>query len=371
MAVPFIDLNPIVARVRAEVLADWADCLDQREFVGGQRVTQLERSIGEALGVPRVVACANGTDALIVGLQALGVRRGSKVALPNLTFWATFEAVAQLGAIPVLVDIDPDDLQLSLDELTRAHDEHRFEVAILVHLYGWTSGRLEEIRAFCKERGIALLEDGAQAFGVIAGKTPVLAEAEIGTLSFYPAKVVGGAMDGGALTMHAEAHEAYLRSICNHGRAEHYAYAHVGWNSRMGALQAAFLNRILAEVPAILEHRRAAAAWYRERLGAERALRVYGPPPGVVENGYLNVVTVEGRSGDEIISRLKNAGVGAARTYPATMSDQPPATCALAHGDLRHSRALCSQVVNLPLYYGITREAQETAVRALIAAASA
>ena len=138
--IPFIDLKRLVAHFRSEVLADWAACLDNTEFVGGPRVAAVEKKLASSLGVPIVVSCANGTDALLVALPAIGVKRGMKVALPNLTFWATFEAVAQLGAeIPVLVDIDPDDLHVSLDELRAAHDAHHFEALMLVHLFGWTS----------------------------------------------------------------------------------------------------------------------------------------------------------------------------------------------------------------------------------------
>lgn len=370
MPVPFIDLSRLVQRVRADVLPAWTECLDKCEFVGGPRVGALEKKLAGVLSVPHVVSCANGTDALIVGLQALGVKPGSKVALPNLTFWATFEAVAQLGATPVLLDVDPDDLQMSLAELKAAHDVHRFDAAMLVHLYGWASGQLREIRAFCKERGIALLEDGAQCFGVEAFGEPVLAGATVSTLSFYPAKVVGGAMDGGAITMQTKEQEHLVRSLCNHGRSDHYSYAHVGWNSRMGGLQAAFLSRILDELPGILESRRTAARAYREALASVPKVKVYGPPAGVVENGYLNVLTVDGKKGQEIVDALKAAGVGAARTYPEPMDMQPPAkrAGAIAHGDLRVSRAICERVVNLPLFYGIREDERATAVKALVAA---
>src|SRR5262249_3817672 len=163
----------------------------------------------------------------------------------------------------------------------------RFDAAILVHLFGWTSARLTEIRAFCKERGIALLEDGAQCFGVEVSGEPVLAKADVATLSFYPAKVVRGAMDGGALTLQSEAQEALVRSLCNPGRSDHYSYAQVGWNSRMGGIQAAFISRVLDELPAILGSRRDAASFYRTRLQeADARVKVYGPPAGVVENGY-------------------------------------------------------------------------------------
>lgn len=367
MSVPFIDLSRLVAQVREDVLRDFAECLDGCEFVGGPRVGALEDKLARALGVERVVSCANGTDALVVGLRALGVRRGMKVALPNLTFWATFEAVVQLGATPVLIDVDPDDLQLDLDELRAAHDAHRFDAAMLVHLYGWTSARLREIRAFCKERRVALLEDGAQCFGVEANGEPVLAGAEVATLSFYPAKVIGGAMDGGAVTMRGSEHEAFVRSICNHGRSAHYSYAHAGYNSRMGGLQAAFLSRVLDEVPAILESRRKAAAFYRAELASIPGVRVYGPPTGVKENGYLNVLTVSGKGGQQLVDGLKAAGIGAARTYPEPMDAQPPAkeAGAIAHGDLRRSRAVCASVVNLPLFYGIREEECAAAVEAL------
>jgi dTDP-4-amino-4,6-dideoxygalactose transaminase len=368
--IPFIDLKRLVAEIRADVIADWTACLDNTEFVGGPRVSAVEKKLATVLGVPQVVSCANGTDALLVALQAVGVKRGMKVALPNLTFWATFEAVAQLGAIPVLVDIDPDDLHVSLDELRSAHESHRFDALMLVHLFGWTSTRLAEIRAFCKERNVALVEDGAQCFGVEVSGKPVLADAAVATLSFYPAKVVGGAMDGGAVTVQSKEHEAFLRSICNHGRSDHYSYAHVGWNSRMGGLQAAFLLRVLDKVPAILESRRSTASWYRQRLASMKGVRVFGPAnasSGIVENGYLSVLTVEGKRGQEVVDALKAAGVGAARTYPETMDVQPPAKAAgaIVHGDLRHSKAFCERVVNLPLFYGMRAEEREAAVAAL------
>ncbi len=368
MPVPFIDLSRLVGRIRDDVLPAWTECLDKCEFVGGPRVAAVEKKLASVLSVPHVVSCANGTDAILVALQAMGVKRGMKVALPNLTFWATFEAVAQLGATPVLVDVNPDDLQLDLDQLKAAHDAHRFDAVILVHLYGWTSARLGEIRAFCKERNLPLVEDGAQCFGVEVGGQPVLAASTIATLSFYPAKVVGGAMDGGAVTMASPEHEKFVRSICNHGRSDHYSYAHVGWNSRMGGVQAAFLNRVLDEVPAIMESRRKAAAFYRARLADQKKIRVYGPPAGVVENGYLNVLTVEGKKGQEIVDALKKVGIGAARTYPETMDVQPPAkdVGAIVHGEMKVSRAMCERVVNLPLFYGIREDECETAVRALL-----
>ena len=338
--VPFVDLPRLVRRFSARVEGDWAEVLERCEFVGGPTVARLEARLAEQLGLPHVVGCASGTSALIIALQALGVRAGAKVALPNLTFWATYEAIAQLGATPVLVDVDPDDLQLSLGELRRAHDRERFGFAVLPHLFGWTSARLRELRALCDERAIALIEDGAQCFGVEAGGAPVLSGARVATLSFYPAKVVGGALDGGAILCRDRADAERARLLCNHGRVSHYSYAHVGWNSRMGGLQASFVLRALEELPFILDTRRRALEQYAAFARAH-AIKLHGPPEGVVGNGYLAVFAARGGDGARLAAELSRRGIGVARTYPETLDAQPPARDAVRVGDLAHGRAFC------------------------------
>lgn len=367
--VPFIDLSRLVAEVRGDVERDFAACLEACELVGGPRVAELERVLARQLGVPHVVACGSGTDALVIGLLSQGVRPGMKIAVPNLTFWATFEAVVRVGAIPVLVDVDAGDLQMSLDELRRAHRELGLDGAILVHLFGWASARLGDIRELCRSRGIRLLEDGAQAYGVRVNGEPVLAGASVGTASFYPAKVIGGAMDGGAMTFADAEAAARARSLCNHGRSAHYAHAEVGFNSRMGGLQAAFLLRVCAMSERIVASRRAAADAYRELLAGEPSLRVHAAPPGVVENGYLSVVTSSARGGVALHEALAARGIGAARTYPSTIDAQPPAASALRVGDLATSRGFCPTVVNPPLFFGIRRDEIALAAAALREAA--
>lgn len=368
--VPFVDLRRLTARVAVDVAPAWSACLEAADFVGGPRVAELERRLSDRLAAPRVVACASGTDALLMALEAAGVRRGSKVALPNLTFWATFEAVARLGAVPVLVDVDLDDLQLDLEQLRGAHAEQRLDAVLLVHLYGWTSARLSEIRAFCTENGLPLVEDAAQAFGVEVKGRPLLEDAELATLSFYPTKVLGGAMDGGAVTLRSSEHEALVRALGDHGRTARYAHARVGWNSRMSALQAAYLSRVLDELDVILTARREVTAFYRERLSTDGRVRVWGPPSGVVENGYLSVVSVEGVDAEALVAGLAAAGIGAARVYPETIDAQLPARSsgAITHGDLRVSRAICRSVVSLPSFFGVRDDERELVARSLLAA---
>jgi len=357
MAVPFIDLKRTVSRISDKVQGDWSKCLAETQFVGGEFVKQLETKLKDRLGVNHAITCANGTDALIIGLQALGVGRGHRVAIPDMTFWATYEAVVLVGAEPVLIDIDRDDLQMNFEEFRTAHERFRFDAAILPHLFGWTSKRLDDFRQFCTEKKIPLLEDGAQSFGVKVRGKDVLAEAQFGTISFYPAKVLGGAMDGGAVTAREAKHADLFRVLANHGRATHYSYSHVGWNSRMGGLQAAFLLRALDVVDEAIASRNAGLAIYRKFVeeNFKGQVRLYEPGPGVHGNGYLSVMLLpDGIAGETVVGKLKEHGVGAARTYPEPMHKQVTSHRDLRASDLRNSIWFCQHVVNLPLFGFIT-----------------
>ncbi len=366
MRVPFIDLSRSVNLIADKVKASWNQVLENKEFVGGPTVTSLERKLEQKLAVDHFIACSNGTDALVVGLQALGIKPGMRVALPNMTFWAPYEAIVQIGAIPILVDIDPDDLQMSFSEFKTGHKHFHFDAAILVHLFGWTSHALLEFRQFCSEENITLLEDGAQSFGVEYDKQPIYGGATLSTISFYPAKVLGGATDGGGvMTPHPTIGEK-IRALCNHGRAGHYTYDYVGWNNRMSGLNAHYLNHMLEEIDSLVASRVEAEAFYRNYFADYSSqVQVHKAPDRVTGNGYLSVITVKKKSADELVASLMEEGVGSARTYPQTLCQQPPAKRALRTSDLRHSISFSRNVINLPLFGGITLEECEVAAQAL------
>ncbi|HEX8111344.1 MAG TPA: DegT/DnrJ/EryC1/StrS family aminotransferase [Kofleriaceae bacterium] len=354
--IPFIDLHPVSRLVADAVAPRWAGVVERCEFVGGAGVQQLEAEIARFCATRAAVACSNGSDALLLALQAAGVRPGMHVALPNLTFWATFEAVVQLGAIPVLIDISADDLQLDLGELQRAHARYGFRHAIIVHLYGWASAALSEIRTFCAGHDICLIEDAAQAIGVELDGRPLLAGAALATLSFYPAKVIGGCMDGGAVVTGDEALAAAVRSLANHGRSAHYSYQQVGWNARMGGLAAHYLLEMMTHAGEILAARRRLVAAYRAQWTGI-AGRLRGPASAIAENGYLLVVECE-RPADDCVGAFEQRAIGVARTYPETIDQQAPARGRfVAVGELARSRAFVRRVLNLPLYFGLPEPA--------------
>lgn len=386
--VPFVDLDPWVEKVRRagddreftgvqSFLSDVRGLLDTHEFLGGgPTMKRLEAALAVKLGVPHVVTCANGTDALQLALRACGVDRGSRVAIPNLTFWATYEAVVNVGATAVLIDIDPDDRQMSFEDFKRAHDAKQFDAAILVHLYGWCSSRLAEFRAFCRERRITLIEDGAQAFGVeidIAGRRSVFADADVATLSFHPAKVLGGIGDGGAVLTRSHHVAATVRSLANHGRTPGMQHKHyrAGWNSRMDAIQAAWLLRGLDVIDEVIEARRSLRDLYVTMLTATvQAPNITRSPayPDITTNGYMTTLVTNQAPAEEVVTCLAAQGIEARRIYPCTIADQA-GNNAIQFGPLEHSRALVEHVISLPLYYGMTTETVERCVKAYVEAA--
>lgn len=321
------------------------------QFIGGAEVDILENRLKTELQVAHAVSCANGTDALQLALRAVGVGEGDAVLVPNVTFWATFEAVVNVGGKPVTVDVDMSDGGVSFDAFAQAIQEARPKAALIAHLYGWGSARLLALRQLCREEGVALVEDGAQAFGVLYQGASIFKGAHISTTSFYPAKVLGAAGDGGAVFTDDPELADTVRRLGNHGRTAHYGYGDVGWNSRLDSLQAAFLNLSLDHIDARIASRREAVAYYLNHLPAT-GIQLMKAPAGYAENGYCNVCLVQDASIKiRLETRLKAEGIGFGNIYPSVMSTQPGAAAYLkSHFGGRIGEKLCASVINLPLF---------------------
>lgn len=321
------------------------------QFIGGAEVSTLEARLQVELQVAHAVSCANGTDALQLALRAVGVGEGDVVLVPNVTFWATFEAVVNVGAAPVTVDADLRDGGVYFEAFEQAIRETKPKAALVAHLYGWGSSRLLDLRKLCHAHGVVLVEDGAQSFGARYQGDPIYKGAHISTTSFYPAKVLGAAGDGGAVFTDDAELAAKVRRLGNHGRTAHYGYGNVGWNSRLDSLQAAFLNLSLDHIEARVASRREAVAFYQKHLPAT-GIQLMNAPAGYEENGYCNVCLVpelEVKSGLE--ARLKAEGIGFGNIYPSVMSSQPGAAAYLkGHFGGQVGEQLCAAVLNLPLF---------------------
>lgn len=352
MSVSFIDLK----RFEDGFLAAWSEKVAsmsaKAQFIGGSEVERLEARLKEAVEVSCAVTCANGTDALQLALRAVGVGKGDSVLVPNLTFWATFEAVINVGAAPVTVDIDMFDGGVDESAFRDAVGRFKPKAALIAHLYGWGTARLQNLRDFCRDNGVTLIEDGAQSFGTRFNGASIYRGAAISTTSFYPAKVLGAAGDGGAVFTDDEVVAKRVRDLANHGRATHYGHGAVGWNSRLDALQAAYLNLCLDHLPDRLESRRKAAAAYGGVLSKLDAINHLTPPAVYVQNGYCNVCLVpDPKLKSALEAAFKANEIGFGNIYPGAMSDQPGAAAhLLGHVGSDNARRFCKSVFNLPLF---------------------
>lgn len=355
MTVPFIDLKRFEPGFIDTFTEKVRNLTSNTSFVGGGEVQQLEETLCKENGVKHAIACANGTDALQLALRAAGVGAGDTVLLPDLTFWATFEAVVNVGANPVTVDVSEIDLQMDFDLLTKAVDQYKPKAVLLVHLYGWASSRLVDFRSFCKSKGISLIEDGAQCYGVELvenGKatSSIYKDALLSTISFYPAKTLGAAGDGGAVLTNDDELAQKIRSLGNHGRSEHYAHGLVGWNSRMDSFQAAFLNLAHTHFDQRLKSRRETAKRYQQEL-PKLGWNCMKAPANVIENGYLNVTLHQSEKRPKIEATLKEKSIGFGIVYPGAVSDQhgaKPFIKGQIGGEI--ARKISASVLNLPLF---------------------
>jgi dTDP-4-amino-4,6-dideoxygalactose transaminase len=353
MKVPFIDLKRCEPDFNSEWLNQVKKLTENSQFIGGEPVSSLESELQKITESNHVITCANGTDALQLALRAIGVGSGDIVIVPDLTFWATFEAVVNVGAKPYTLDCDNKDLNLDFNQVKDNIDLINPKAIITAHLYGWGSKYLSDLRLLCKEKGIPLIEDSAQAFGVEYKNESIFKDALIATTSFYPAKVLGGAGDGGAVFVNDSALANKVRCLSNHGRSEHYGYSDVGWNSRLDTLQAAYLNTTLPYLSQRIESRKRISGIYRSELNSlTESFQVITPPIEYKENGYLNVCIFQtATSKMHIQNALKSNGIGFGNVYPSPLSTQKGALgYIVGAGSNKNTQEICETVLNLPLF---------------------
>lgn len=350
-AVPFIDLKRFEPGFHEALMGKLHSMTLNAQFIGGGEVSTLEARLQAANGVKHAVTCANGTDALQLALRAVGVGANDLVLVPNVTFWATFEAVVNVGGKPVTVDADINDGGVDFDAFVDAIKQLKPKAALIAHLYGWGTARLQDLRQLCRDHGVVLIEDGAQSYGATFNGESIYQGAQISTTSFYPAKVLGAAGDGGAVFINDDELAARVRMLGNHGRTAHYGYGDVGWNSRLDSMQAAFLNLALDQIDSRIESRRNAVAFYHREL-PKVGLTLMSAPQGYQENGYCNVCLVtDPELKQRLESTLKAEGIGFGNIYPSVMSSQPGAAAYLGgHFGGAVGEQLCASVLNLPLF---------------------
>ena len=364
MKVPFVDFAAHVRGLRPQLDAALARVLDSGWFILGPEGEAFERELADALGARDAVAVANGTDALQLGLRALGVGEGDEVVTSSISAAFTALAIQQAGARPVFVDVDARTLNLDPARAEAALTP-RTRAIVPVHLYGHPA-EMAPLVARADRHGLALLEDACQAHGARYEGRPVgtlRGERGIGALSFYPTKNLGALGDGGAVLVNDPALAARLRQLRNGGQSNRYRHEAFGVNSRLDELQAAILRVSLAQLERWTARRRELADYYRREL-AGSGLSLPQEQPYARAVHHLFVVRHPRR--DALAAALAERGIGTLIHYPIPLHLQPAfAGLGRRPGDLPIAERACSEILSLPLYPEL-RDEQAAAVVAAV-----
>ncbi len=343
-------------RLIPQVMERITEVVESGRFILGPNVQAFEQEAAEFLGVPRTVGVANGTDALVLALNAMGIGPGDEVICPSFTFYATAEAIAQRGATPVFADIDPATLNLDPEDVAAKVTE-KTRALMPVHLFG----RMMPL-AGPAELGVPILEDAAQAFGAEGvARTGVLS-----TFSFYPSKNLFAFGDAGLVAANDEELADRVALLRFHGSREKREFQAVGYNSRLDEIQAAVLRLFLGEIDGWNQARRDAAARYRE-LGLGELCELPPDEPGHVYHMYV----VRSPDRDRLAQALAEAGIGHASYYVTPLHLQPALRyLGYEEGALPETERAARENLALPMWAGIPVEAQERIVSVIREAAA-
>jgi dTDP-4-amino-4,6-dideoxygalactose transaminase len=347
MAIPHVDVKAQYSPLIPELEAAFARTLETGRFIFGPEVDAFEREAAELLGVQETVSCANGTDALVLVLDAMEIGPGDEVICPSFTFYATAEAIARRGATPVFADIDPVSLNLDPADVERRVTA-RTKAIMPVHLFGRPAPDLSGL-------GLPVIEDAAQAFGAGGIATSI-----VSTFSFFPTKNLFALGDGGLIAVNDAGLAQRLRMLRFHGSAAKKEFLYIGYNSRLDALQASFLRIFLRHIGDWNAQRREAAARYTELLDG----LVETPHD---EDGHVyHMYCVRSPERDRLAAALKDADIGFAVYYQPPLHLQPSLRyLGYAEGDFPETEKASRENLCLPLWAGITEDQQGEVVSVL------
>lgn len=366
MPVPLLDLQAQYRTLQEELDLAVMGVVRSQRFILGAAVEAFEQQAASYLGVPNAIGCASGTDAILLPLRALQLSPGDEVVVPAFTFFATAGAVWNAGLRPAFADIDPVTFNMRAEDVEAALTE-RTRAIVVVHLFG-QSADIEPILVLAERRGLAVIEDAAQAFGA---RRQVRGEwRHAGTLgtagcySFFPSKNLGGFGDGGLIVTSDDALADRLRKLRVHGGRQMYHHEMVGTNSRLDALQAAVLSAKLPHLDGWAEARGRNAAWYDAQLAQVKGVET---PVALPENHHVyNQYTVRAERRDELKRWLDERGIGNAVYYPLPLHLQECfAGLGYRAGDFPASERAAGEVISLPVYPELSAGQKEEVVEAV------
>jgi dTDP-4-amino-4,6-dideoxygalactose transaminase len=352
MNVPLLDLKAQYRTIRADVDAAVHGVLETARFIGGPEVSGLEQEVARYSQCAHAVGCASGTDALLLSLWALGVGPGDEVITSAYSFFASAGVIANNGATPVFVDIDPRTYNLDPLQLEAAFTP-RTKAVVAVSLYGQCCD-VPAVKAVCDRHQAFLIEDAAQSIGSEWEGKRSGSMSDYGCFSFFPSKNLGGAGDGGMVVTQGPELAERVRLLREHGSKPKYYHSLVGTNSRLDALQAAILRVKLRHLDRWSEGRARNAALYNGLFEGSRVVRPHHDPrTRHIYNQY--VIRVPKR--DELRAFLAERTIGNEVYYPVPLHLQKCfASLGYKEGDMPNAEAAAKETIALPIYPELTEE---------------
>jgi dTDP-4-amino-4,6-dideoxygalactose transaminase len=355
MKVPFLDLKTQYQSIKAEVDDAVQKVFTDAAFVLGPQVEEFEKNFAKFIESEQSVGVANGTDALRLAYEALGIGAGDEVIIPSHTFVATAIGVMEAGARPVLVDADPDTFLIDYSKLEKAVTP-RTKAICPVHLYGRACD-MDQVMGFAKKHNLKVVEDTAQAHGARWKGKRVGSFGDIGCFSFYPGKNLGAYGDGGGIVTNDERLFRQVRKLRNYGSEIKYQHPEKGMNSRLDTVQAVVLNIKLKHLADYNRKRWEAAQKYDQLLSKHASEGLKLPDIRSADEHVFHLYVIQVDNRDQVIQDLAAKGVSTVVHYPNPYHLQGGyKKLGYKQGDFPVTEQISSRIVSLPIYPEISDE---------------
>ncbi len=348
MKIPQFDLSRQYEHLSTELEVAVLEVLRSGRYILGKVVENFENEFADYCGTKYAIGVASGTDALIIALRCAQIGKGDEVIVPSFTFFATAEAVANIGATPVFADVDIQNMCIMADEIEKKITP-RTKCIIPVHLFGH-SAPMDEILSLAQKHGFWVIEDAAQAVGAKFGERKAGSMGHLGAFSFYPTKNLGCMGDGGAITTNSEEFATMARKLRNHGSLQRYDNEMLGYNSRLDAIQAAVLSVKLRWLDEFNEKRREIAERYRMNLHDLDEIVLPAEGEAVFHVYHQFTVRVPESRRNALIEHLNAKGIGSTVYYPKPLHMLAPFAKDARNDSLKNSEILSKQVLSLPMF---------------------
>jgi dTDP-4-amino-4,6-dideoxygalactose transaminase len=358
MIVPFVDLKAQYASIKSEIDAAVERVLTNASFIGGKDVTDFEVAFANFQKSSYCISCGNGSDAIEIALEALGIGAGDEVIVPSYTWMSTASSVSRMGATPIFVDVHPEYYTMDASRI-----EEKISIStkaiIPVHFYGLPAD-MHSIRAIADSYGLKIIEDCAQAHGAEINGQRVGTFGDLAIFSFFPSKNLGAFGDGGCIITQSNEHADRCRQIARLGQEGKHNHVSIGRNSRLDTLHAAVLNVKLAHLEEWTESRRENARYYLDLL-ADSEITLPTEPEGYRHVYHVFMIQVNQRDG--LRSELLKLGIQTQLHYPLPLTATP---VFFSKEDFPVSNSMSSRMISLPMFAELDKGQMEFVAESIL-----